>query len=117
MDKIKLEDVEKQMKQVKTSLDQILLDRKKLKKQEATLFEFHSDSLRPLRELQTVHVSSKSEQDYENLLKSVENVGSIIEKWVDRRSKSLKKQESELEEKLDHLVNIRKKLILEEKGK
>ena len=81
------------------------------------MLELHRQSLKPLRQILTLPISSKDYQVYENLIVSVEGIGAMVEEWSEGRRADIKKQENQLDEQLNELYHARKKLLIEQESK
>lgn len=117
MEPITLEEIDKKKKSIDNSLDQLILEKKKVERAEKEMFDLHQQSLKPLRQILTLPISSKDYQDYENLIVSVEGIGAIIEEWSQGRKADIKKRENQLDEQLNELYHARKKLLIEQELK
>ena len=117
MKPITLEEIDKKKKSIDNSLDQLILEKKKVERAEKEMFDLHQQSLKPLRQILTLPISSKDYQDYENLIVSVEGIGAIIEEWYQGRKADIKKRENQLDEQLNELYHARKKLLIEQESK
>ena len=106
MKPITLEEIDKKKKNIAQSLDQLNLEKRKVERAEKEMLELHRQSLKPLRQILTLPISSKDYQVYENLIVSVEG-----------RRADIKKQENQLDEQLNELYHARKKLLIEQESK
>lgn len=117
MKPITLEEIDKKKKNIAQSLDQLNLEKRKVERAEKEMFELHRQSLKPLRQILTLPISSKDYQVYENLIVSVEGIGAMVEEWSEGRRADIKKQENQLDEQLNELYHARKKLLIEQESK
>ena len=113
MKPITLEEIDKKKKNITQSLDQLNLEKRKVERAEKEMFELHRQSLKPLRQILTLPISSKDYQVYENLIVSVEGIGAMSE----GRRADIKKRENQLDEQLNELYHARKKLLIEQESK
>lgn len=88
-----------------------------MERAEKEMFELHRQSLKPLRQILTLPISSKDYQVYENLIVSVEGIGAMVEEWSEERRAEIKKRENQLDEQLNDLYHARKKLLIEQESK
>ena len=93
MKPITLEEIDKKKKNIAQSLDQLNLEKRKVERTEKEMFELHRQSLKPLRQILTLPISSKDYQVYENLIVSVEGIGAMVEEWSEGRRADIKKRE------------------------
>lgn len=114
---ITLEEIDKKKKNIAQSLDQLNLEKRKVERAEKEMLELHRQSLKPLRQILTLPISSKDYQVYENLIVSVEGIGAMVEEWSEGRRADIKKQENQLDEQLNELYHARKKLLIEQESK
>lgn len=117
MKPITLEEIDKKKKNIAQSLDQLNLEKRKVERAEKEMFELHRQSLKPLRQILTLPISSKDYQVYENLIVSVEGIGAMVEEWSEERRAEIKKRENQLDEQLNDLYHARKKLLIEQESK
>ena len=117
MKPITLEEIDKKKKNIAQSLDQLNLEKRKVERAEKEMLELHRQSLKPLRQILTLPISSKDYQVYENLIVSVEGIGAMVEEWSEGRRADIKKQENQLDEQLNELYHARKKLLIEQESK
>ena len=64
MKPITLEEIDKKKKNIAQSLDQLNLEKRKVERAEKEMFELHRQSLKPLRQILTLPISSKDYQVY-----------------------------------------------------
>ena len=64
MKPITLEEIDKKKKNIAQSLDQLNLEKRKVDRAEKEMFELHRQSLKPLRQILTLPISSKDYQVY-----------------------------------------------------
>ena len=114
MKPITLEEIDKKKKNIAQSLDQLNLEKRKVERTEKEMFELHRQSLKPLRQILTLPISSKDYQVYENLIVSIEGIGAMVEEWSEGRRADIKKRENQLDEQLNELYHARKKLLIEQ---
>lgn len=114
MKPITLEEIDKKKKNIAQSLDQLNLEKRKVERAEKEMFELHRQSLKPLRQILTLPISSKDYQVYENLIVSIEGIGAMVEEWSEGRRADIKKRENQLDEQLNELYHARKKLLIEQ---
>ena len=117
MKPITLEEIDKKKKNIAQSLDQLNLEKRKVERAEKEMLELHRQSLKPLRQILTLPISSKDYQVYENLIVSVEGIGAMVEEWSEGRRADIQKQENQLDEQLNELYHARKKLLIEQESK
>ncbi len=108
MSKEEIKPIEMRIKQIQKLLEDISIEKRKLKRTEEELFDIHSDSLRSFRELELL---SRDEQRYQELLTGLDSLGRNIEQWVDDKRADLKCLECKLEEEFDDLSGKRKKIL------
>ncbi len=62
MKPITLEEIDKKKKNIAQSLDQLNLEKRKVERAEKEMLELHRQSLKPLRQILTLPISSKDYQ-------------------------------------------------------